>query len=241
MAMELMLSRHPSECLGCDKYLNCELQSLKQYVGVSEELRVRKHPQPVPLDTGNPLFVRDMGRCILCGRCVRACNELRGIGAISLVGRGIVHPGLLGLRPRSGRRRVPFLRRLRRGVPDRRAARQGRVRARQEPPRGPGAVQGDLPGRDRRPAVRALRGPGRLPRGDGGGARQGAASPDARVRLRSPLRGRVSARPGQRRDLDPRTQAPGGRERRRLVAGAAPPEGRLRQDEWPSSARVPPG
>ena len=88
MAMELMLSRHPSECLGCDKYLNCELQSLKQYVGVSEELRVRKHPQPVPLDTGNPLFVRDMGRCILCGRCVRACNELRGIGAISLVGRG---------------------------------------------------------------------------------------------------------------------------------------------------------
>ena len=72
LAMELILSRHPAECSTCDKYLKCELQSVKQYVGITEELRVRKHPQPIPLDDANPLYLRDPGRCILCGRCVRA-------------------------------------------------------------------------------------------------------------------------------------------------------------------------
>ena len=88
VAMELILSRHPPECTTCTQYLKCELQSVKQFVGITEELRVRKHPQPVPADTGNPLFVRDMTKCIVCGRCVRACNELRGVAALSLIHRG---------------------------------------------------------------------------------------------------------------------------------------------------------
>lgn len=87
-AMELILSRHPAECTTCTQYLNCELQSLKQFVGISEDLRVRKHPQSIAADTGNPLFVRDMTKCVLCGRCVRACGELRGVNALAFHGKG---------------------------------------------------------------------------------------------------------------------------------------------------------
>lgn len=88
LAMELLLADHPSECLACSQYLNCELQSVKQYLGISEELRIRRRIKPVPIQTGNPLFVHDFTRCIRCGRCVRACNELRGIGVISIIHHG---------------------------------------------------------------------------------------------------------------------------------------------------------
>jgi len=87
-AMELILARHPAECTTCSQYLNCELQSLKQFVGITEDLRVRKHPQSIAVDTGNPLFVRDMTKCVLCGRCVRACDELRGVEALAFHGKG---------------------------------------------------------------------------------------------------------------------------------------------------------
>jgi NADPH-dependent glutamate synthase beta subunit-like oxidoreductase/ferredoxin/Pyruvate/2-oxoacid:ferredoxin oxidoreductase delta subunit len=88
LALELLLADHPPECLACSKYLNCELQSVKQYLGISEELRVRRRIKPIPAQTGNPLFVHDFARCIRCGRCVRACHELRGIGVVSFLGRG---------------------------------------------------------------------------------------------------------------------------------------------------------
>ena len=87
-AMELILSRHPAECTTCSQYLNCELQSLKQFIGITEDLRVRKHPQSIAVDSGNPLFVRDMTKCVLCGRCVRACDELRGVEALAFHGKG---------------------------------------------------------------------------------------------------------------------------------------------------------
>jgi formate dehydrogenase beta subunit len=78
LALELILSGHPQDCSTCNKYLNCELQSLKQYLTV-EDLRVRKRTRPFPIVQNNPLFVHDFSRCVLCGRCVRACHELRGV------------------------------------------------------------------------------------------------------------------------------------------------------------------
>lgn len=81
LAMELMLAGHPPDCGTCAKYLNCELQSLKQYL-VSGELSVKRHSKLFPLNTGNPLFVHDPNKCIVCGRCVRACHELRGVGVL---------------------------------------------------------------------------------------------------------------------------------------------------------------
>jgi formate dehydrogenase beta subunit len=81
LAMELMLAGHPQDCGTCNKYLNCELQSLKQYLGV-EELDIETRTRPFPLNRDNPLFVHDFSRCVLCGRCVRACHDLRGVGIL---------------------------------------------------------------------------------------------------------------------------------------------------------------
>ncbi len=87
LAMELMLAGHPADCGSCDKYLNCELQSLKQYLGV-EELSLRRRSKLLPIDFGNPLFVHDPNKCVACGRCVRACQELRGVGILFYVKKG---------------------------------------------------------------------------------------------------------------------------------------------------------
>jgi len=87
LAMELMLAGHPADCGSCDKYLNCELQSLKQYLGC-EELSVRRRSKLLPINNDNPLFVHDPNKCVACGRCVRACGELRGVGILYYVKNG---------------------------------------------------------------------------------------------------------------------------------------------------------
>jgi len=84
-AMAVLLADHPQECLDCSQYLNCELQSVKQFLGFTEESSKKKQPEPIPVNTGNPLFVHDFFRCIRCGRCVRACNELRGAEVLQLI------------------------------------------------------------------------------------------------------------------------------------------------------------
>lgn len=81
LAMELILAAHPEDCSTCPKYGNCELQNLIQYMGVSAT-RMRARVKGFACETGNPLYDHDMNRCITCGRCVRACNELRGVGVL---------------------------------------------------------------------------------------------------------------------------------------------------------------
>lgn len=87
IAMELTLAAHPFDCLVCQSNLNCQLQAVAQYLGITEQ-RLKSIPRDVPPNNDNPLFEHDMNKCILCGRCVRACHELRGVGVLSFINRG---------------------------------------------------------------------------------------------------------------------------------------------------------
>lgn len=78
LALELLLSGHPEDCSTCPKYGNCELQTLIQYIGANNA-RMRCRTKGFKAEEGNPLIIHDMNRCVLCGRCVRACNDLRGV------------------------------------------------------------------------------------------------------------------------------------------------------------------
>ena len=81
LSCDFMFKTHPSECTGCPKYGKCQLASISQYVGDTgrnlRELKIR-----ASADETNPLMLHEMYRCILCGRCVRACGELRGVSAL---------------------------------------------------------------------------------------------------------------------------------------------------------------
>lgn len=87
VALELLIASHPGECLTCDKNLRCELQALVAYLGVDKP-RLRKETRTIPIDLTSPLFVRDPNKCILCGRCVRICQDVRGVGVLSFINRG---------------------------------------------------------------------------------------------------------------------------------------------------------
>jgi len=84
---ELLLADHPDDCLYCDKNLKCELQKIAEDLGVRER-RLRRMTRESIIDDSNPFFTRDLNKCVLCGRCVRTCEEVTGIHAIDLVNRG---------------------------------------------------------------------------------------------------------------------------------------------------------
>jgi NADPH-dependent glutamate synthase beta subunit-like oxidoreductase/ferredoxin len=81
LALELLLAGHPEDCTTCTKYGNCELQTVIQYIGPHTG-RLKMRVKGFKPDERNPLFSHEMNRCVLCGRCVRACNELRGVGTL---------------------------------------------------------------------------------------------------------------------------------------------------------------
>ena len=81
LALELLLAGHPEDCSTCPKYGNCELQTLIQYIGANNA-RMRVRTKGIKMEERNPLLIHDMNRCVLCGRCVRACKDLRGVGIL---------------------------------------------------------------------------------------------------------------------------------------------------------------
>lgn len=87
MMLELLLANHPMDCLSCGRSLNCELQTLAADFGVKAPRfqRARRH---YTIDEGNPFIVRDNEKCILCGRCVRTCQELQVCHVLDFTGRG---------------------------------------------------------------------------------------------------------------------------------------------------------
>lgn len=82
-SMELMLAGHPGDCTGCRSFGNCELQAMMQYLPAvaNGELRTFRRKN-ADWPANDPLIVREMERCIQCGRCVRACRDLRGVGIL---------------------------------------------------------------------------------------------------------------------------------------------------------------
>ena len=113
IALELMLSEHPNACLTCHrreycspfdiclrnvavtercvtcpKNGHCELQNVARYIGL-DDIRFGYTSKGLPVKRDDPLFDRDYNLCVMCGRCVRMCQEVRGIGAIDLAYRGI--------------------------------------------------------------------------------------------------------------------------------------------------------
>ena len=88
--MELYISDHPLDCLTCAANGDCELQDMAGEVGLRE---VRygfdgEHHLDAPTDTSNPYFTFDASKCIVCSRCVRACEEIQGTFALTIAGRG---------------------------------------------------------------------------------------------------------------------------------------------------------
>jgi NADH-quinone oxidoreductase subunit G len=87
IALELILANHEQTCPTCPKSAACELQRLTRRLGV-DRVRFKPTYQPKPIDTSSPSLVRNPNKCILCGDCVRACDEIQGIGAIDFAYRG---------------------------------------------------------------------------------------------------------------------------------------------------------
>ena len=88
--VELAIADHPAECLTCLKSDECELLHAASYLGVEKSSLERLHRRTtlLPVDTSNPAFDFDPNKCILCGKCVRVCKEIVGLGAIDFAERG---------------------------------------------------------------------------------------------------------------------------------------------------------
>ncbi|MDD5093115.1 MAG: FAD-dependent oxidoreductase [Dehalococcoidia bacterium] len=109
-SLELILSRHPHACLICSKRAteqcnphhlveqgetlrpcaicpsdkHCELQRIADFIGI-KEINIPMSYRIAPVETGHPLFDRDPSLCVVCGRCVKICQEVRGVKAIDFV------------------------------------------------------------------------------------------------------------------------------------------------------------
>lgn len=103
--MELYISDHPLDCLTCAANGDCELQDMAGAVGLRDvryeapaDAPMATHfatragdqpnPQYIPKDDSNPYFTYDPAKCIVCSRCVRACEEVQGTFALTIEGRG---------------------------------------------------------------------------------------------------------------------------------------------------------
>jgi iron-only hydrogenase group A len=85
--VELLLSNHPDDCLYCDRNLNCELQRLSEELNIRER-RIRGRKIKPHLDQSSPAIVRELSKCILCGRCVRVCEEVITSTSLDFINKG---------------------------------------------------------------------------------------------------------------------------------------------------------
>ena len=147
--LELILAEHPHACLicaektSCDDFKStirktgevtgcvlcpangrCELQRVVEAMGL-DVVPFPSHRRPGEVRRDDPFIDRDNSLCILCGRCVRVCQEIRGASVLTFVSRGSETVDRHGPRPAAARFRLSVLRRLRRCLPDRDRSRTG--------------------------------------------------------------------------------------------------------------------
>ena len=87
MIIELLLAAHCRDCTTCAKNGVCTLQKLSRQLGITE-VRFENNKKQLPMDTTSDCIIRDPNKCILCGDCVRTCDEIQGLGVLDFVFRG---------------------------------------------------------------------------------------------------------------------------------------------------------
>ncbi len=85
--VKLMLTSHPDSCLVCDKGNRCQLRQIASDLGIGL-VELQRIPQMASIEEVNPFLERDLSKCILCAKCIRACQELVVEGAIDYFRRG---------------------------------------------------------------------------------------------------------------------------------------------------------
>ncbi len=85
--VELLLSNHPDDCLYCDRNLDCELQRLSEELNIRER-RIRSKKIKPRIDQSSPAIIRELSKCILCGRCVRICEEMITSTSLDFINKG---------------------------------------------------------------------------------------------------------------------------------------------------------
>jgi NADH dehydrogenase/NADH:ubiquinone oxidoreductase subunit G len=86
--IEMILSKHPNECLTCGRNQNCELQTLAADFGL-RDVHLDSIVPDLPLDDTTKAIVLDPRKCITCGRCIQVCQQIQDVWALSFVERGI--------------------------------------------------------------------------------------------------------------------------------------------------------
>ncbi len=88
LIVELLLASHHRDCTCCDKHASCVLQKLAYQLSINS-VRFESNREIRPVDFSSPSIVRDPNKCVLCGNCVRACNEIQGLGVLGFSHRGV--------------------------------------------------------------------------------------------------------------------------------------------------------
>ena len=96
MILELLFASHCGDCVMCDKANLCELRSIASDLGVGL-MRVRGEKRYYPIEEIGPYITRDLSKCILCRRCVRACREIKKEGILGVGYRGFNSKIVAGL------------------------------------------------------------------------------------------------------------------------------------------------
>jgi formate dehydrogenase major subunit len=95
-AMELLIADHHMDCLACSAANDCQMLDISAFLSIRPERleRLRPTSRDLPIDKSNPFFQFDPNKCVVCGICVRTCEEVVGLGALGFINRG--HETVIG-------------------------------------------------------------------------------------------------------------------------------------------------